>query len=280
MQKNSADSPLTLSQRIYVIARSLRSLGDLLRNLLLINLIFLSLGWAQVIYHFDISCFCIHRDDSFYGLVYIELSLMTIFILVYFLSRGPGAYKKLKQWNEDYLEETYTIVFDTIIPKGNSTGEKVFNLAKAVFPELTSDYIRLAAGIRDRITLYFKKKLGRLKPLNISQGLNYKVTPTYSVDLALKLPLEGYFIVKDFKDRVVTVDELKYLVKTISGKFKDKYHLRDIHIFRTICVAKDYDAAFLNRESLEKLMMRDLKVNFKIDLIVEEKVGYSVLWVS
>ena len=45
-------------------------------------------------------------------------------------------------------------------------------------------------------------------------------------------------------------------------------------------MAKDYDPSFLNRESLETLMKRDLKANFKIDLIVEEKAGYSVLRVS
>jgi hypothetical protein len=252
----------------------------LLRNLLLINLIFLSLGWAQAIYHFDISCFCIHRDESFYGLVYLELSLMTVFILVYFLFRGPSAYKKLEEWNEDYLEETYTIVFNTTVPEGDSTGEKVFNLARAVFPELASDYVRLAAGTQDKIKLYFKKKLGRLQPLNISQSLNYKINPTYSVDLALKLPLEGYFIVKDFKEKVVTIDELNYLAKTISGKFKDKYHPLRVDVFRAICVAKHYDASFLNRESLERLMKEDLKAKFDIDLLVEEKVGYSVLWVD
>lgn len=279
MQKNSADSALTLSQRIYLIARSLRTLGNWLRLLLIINLFFLSLGWAQEIYSFDISCFCIHRDYTFYQLVYFELSLMTVYLLVYFLFKGPSTYKKLKEWNEDYLEEAYTIVFGTTIPKGSTTGERVFNLARAIFPELTSDYVRLAAGYQDRIKLYFKKKLGRLRPVNISQSLNYKVNSDYSVDLALKLPLEeGYFIVKDFKEKVVTLEDLKNLVKAIRGRFKDIYQKTDI--FRTVIVAKDYDPSFLNRESLETLMKRDLKANFKIDLIVEEKVGYSVLWVS
>jgi CheY-like chemotaxis protein len=215
MQKTSVNSPLTLSQRIYVIARSLRTLGNWLRLLLIINLVFLSLGWAQAIYGFDIGCFCIHRDYSYYLFIYLELSLMTVYLLVYFLSKGPSTYKKLKEWNEDYLDETYTIVFDMTVPKGSTTGERVFNLARAIFPELTSDYVRLAAGIQDRIKLYFKKKLGRLEPVNISQGLNYKVNPDYSVGLALKLPLEGYFIVKDFKEKVVNLDDLKYLVKTL-----------------------------------------------------------------
>jgi hypothetical protein len=35
----------------------------------------------------------------------------------------------------------------------------------------------------------------------ISESMNYKVSSEYSVDLALRTP--GYFIVKDFKDKVV-----------------------------------------------------------------------------
>ena len=48
------------------------------------------------------------------------------------------AYKKLQEWDEDYLESAYILIFDTTIPKGDSTGEKVFNLAK-LFPELRAD---------------------------------------------------------------------------------------------------------------------------------------------
>jgi hypothetical protein len=31
---------------------------------------------------------------------------------------------------------------------------------------------------------------------------------------------------------------------------------------------------------LEKLMIRELKRKFKMDLILEEKVGYSIIWVD
>ena len=49
-------------------------------------------------------------------------------------------------------------------------------------------------------------------------------------------------------------------------------------IFRIICVAKSFDDS-LQGESLEKTMER-LTSETKIDLLVEEKVGYSVLWIS
>lgn len=277
MQTNSVDSQLTLSQRIYIIARSLRSLGDWLRNLLIVNLVFLSIGWAQQFYHFDITCLCISRNTTLYQFVYLELTLLTAVTLAYFLSSGPRAYKWFKEWNEEYLEETYTVVFNTTIPRGSTIGERVFNLAKFIFPELSPEYVRLTAGIRGRIKLYFKKRLGRLKELNVSEHLNIKVD-SYSLDLALKTP-EGYFIVKSFE--VVTPEELRHLISFLSHKFRKITEIPPkVDIFRVICIAKDYDRTFLNRETLEKLMEKDLKSSLKVDLIVEEKVGYSVLWVS
>jgi hypothetical protein len=42
------------------------------------------------------------------------------------------------------LEQSYIIVFDTTIPKGNTISEKVLNLAQAVIPELTREYASYA----------------------------------------------------------------------------------------------------------------------------------------
>ena len=64
----------------------------------------------------------------------------------------------------------------------------------------------------------------------------------------------------------------------ISGRFRKNY--QKINIFRLIVVAKEYDQLFLNRDSLEKIIDTELKAKFKIDLIVQEEVGYSVLWVG
>src|SRR5712691_12590546 len=128
MQVEGTDQTLSISQRAYGIAKQLRSLGNLLRDLLIFNLFFLSLGWANLIYHFA-------PPNLISAFVYLELTIATIAILVYFLFRGPNAYKNLKQWNEDYLEQAYILVFDTTIPKGDTTGEKILNLARAIFPE-------------------------------------------------------------------------------------------------------------------------------------------------
>jgi hypothetical protein len=45
---------------------------------------------------------------------------------------------------------------------------------------------------------------------------------SYYLDLAMKTE-DGYFIVKDFKDKVVTLDDLKQLARIVRTKFKDRY---------------------------------------------------------
>lgn len=100
--------------------------------------------------------------------------------------------------------------------------------------------------------------------------MNYTID-SYVLDVAYKTD-EGYFIVKDFKDQIVAPEDLRQLTRIVKEKFT--------RIFRVICVAKAYDESFLNKVTLEKQMTKELKANFKIDLILEEKVGYSVLWIS
>jgi hypothetical protein len=196
------------------------------------------------------------------------------YIVGWFLLKAPHLYKKLEEWDEDYLHSAYILIFDTTIPKGSSTGEKVLNLAKLVFPELRSD---LYIGLMDQptapafISTLFRK-LSKKKLKSEEPNFNYIIGDSYSVDLALKTE-HGYFIVKDFKDKLVTIDDLKQLVEIVRNKFGS-------NVFRIVCVARKYHPIFLSGESLERQMTKELTSSFSIDLLLEEKIGYSVLWVS
>jgi len=68
-----------------------------------------------------------------------------------------------------------------------------------------------------------KKKVGKSDKEDISENFDYKVD-AYSFDLVLKnKALEGYFIVKDFRDKVVTLGDLqlcainKYMVRLLKS---------------------------------------------------------------
>jgi hypothetical protein len=279
MEQKSNDN-LSVSQRSYVILKSISELKASLFGLVGIILILLVLMGIDVFTPGSpiFSPYVHSVFDDFK--VWIPLTfIITSSGLIWYIIKGRQLDRDLNVWKEDYLEQAYILVFDTIIPKGDTTGEKILNLASAVFPELRSNYI--PPSILDRIKLHFKRKLSKSKKMILSESMNYKVRSDYSVDLALRIP-DGYFIVKDFKDKVVSFEDLKYLTKILSHKFKDLTDLppRGVNIFRVICVAKNYNESFLNRETLEKLMAKDLNASFNIDLIVEERVGYSVLWTS
>jgi hypothetical protein len=215
-----------------------------------------------------------HNSIGYFLVVSVAISS---YIVVWFLLKAPHVYKKLEEWDEDYLRSAYILIFDTTVPRGNSTGEKVLNLAKLVFPELRSD---LYISLLDQPTttafisaLFRKFSKNREKPgeQNISESIGYTVD-SYYLDLALKTQ-HGYFIVKDFKDKVVTLEDLKQLVKIICHEFRN-------NVFRIICVARKYNLPLLQGELLERQMIKELASDFSIDLLVEEDIGYSVLWIS
>ena len=139
------------------------------------------------------------------------------------IHKSKKSYQSLEKWKDDYVEQAYFIVFDTTIPKGNSTGERVLNLAKVVFPELTPAYIDTYADFIDRIRIYLKRKFRKSEQKIISKTFNYK-GKSYAVDLGLKTEV-GYFIVKDFGNEIVSIENLRELIDVVSSKFKDKYQL-------------------------------------------------------
>ena len=262
MQKKHAQNgpSLSLPQQAYVLASSLRSIIFTLAIFLIFTICYFSLG--------------ILVDDPllFLLLVMVVISPFLIFTLI----KTRRFYKELNAWNEQYLESSYTLIFDTTVPKGSTTGEKILSLASLIFPQLRQDYLDYYYTT-NFVKLFFKKRFTDSWEKKIRASLNYKVNREYHLDVALKT-LEGYFIIKDFGDNVVSVKDIKDLIVTISDKFRNKY--RRLDVLRMIVVAKDYDPPFFNRESLEQLFNTELKSKLKIDLIVQEEVGYTVLWVS
>ena len=262
-------STLSLSQRAYVIVKSLRGASRWLLRLV-IGILFLNI-LALI---FWLNATSIATQNLVFVSIVISIAI-SAYVFGWFVIKAPHAYRKLQEWDEDYLESAYILIFDTTIPKGSSTGEKVFNLAKLVFPELRSD-LYISPLDKPTFPSFVKALLSKKKITknaiqgNISESLNYTID-SYVLDVAYKTD-EGYFIVKDFKDQIVAPEDLRQLTRIVKEKFT--------RIFRVICVAKAYDESFLNKVTLEKQMTKELKANFKIDLILEEKVGYSVLWIS
>lgn len=95
---------------------------------------------------------------------------------------------------------------------------------------------------------------------------------SYPIDLVFRT-FKGYFIVKCFGDETVTLEHLKHYLTIISRRFKNNY--QKTFVFRAICVGKNYDRSFMNRESLEKIIIEELNTRIKIDLLIDDGKGYS-----
>jgi hypothetical protein len=262
-----------LSQRAYLISWSL-SITNYLTLLTYGILVFLIVLVAFFAYSSDITVQDFKYDIDFIvtSAIITSIGLASIY---YFMYRRNNI--RLKEWQQDYLEQSYIIVFDTTIPKGNTTSEKVLNLSRAVFPELTREY-RSYSFPGNRLAFFIKSKLKPSKLDPAPQTVTYKGKP-FSFDLVVPT-VDGYFIIKDFKDKVVTSQDLKQLRDVAVSKFKDRSSFRGTEIIRILCVAKEYDQSLMQRETLELLTTKELKADFYMDLIVEEKTGFTVLWVG
>jgi hypothetical protein len=211
-------------------------------------------------------------DIAFLVFWLVWISIVTFIVSVYYYTRYRKYFVELNHWKEDYLEQSYFLLFETSVPKGGDTAEKVINLSRLVFPELRPDYIHYSPYYTDHINNYFRKLLRREYRLE----RNY-VTDSYSFDLVLKT-LRGYYVVKDFSNEIVTVEHVRKMTRIVSRGFKDKF--QRTFVFRAVCIAKEYESAFMNRQSLEMLMNEQVRTNIKIDLLIDEGKGFSVLWVS
>jgi hypothetical protein len=264
MKANSQYSTLSLSQRAHIIAEQG---GEFYTSLMYIVLF---LGFLVAI---SLSTVPPDPRSIFEIILFAVVVVIIAYMIVYTIFKSRYLNRLLESWNKDYLQQSYILVFDTTVPEGNTNAEKVFNLATAVFPELIGPIpsISLPTPL-NRLMLYLKSKMRNLKRrTTIWKTWNYKVD-SYLLDLVHETD-SGLFIIKDFKDNVVKLNDLKQLVEVIDGSIKT-------NIFRTICVAKHYDQIFFDSESLETLMKKNLKSDFPIDLLIEEDVGYTAIWIS
>lgn len=173
-------------------------------------------------------------------------------IMGFQIFRSNKMRKELKELRHELVRQSYLFNFQTTLPTGLSSLEKIMRLSCAVFPELDKE---------------------KVKELTRSQTIHYRangIDKTYTLDSVLETN-EGDFVVKFFDDSV-TFEDIEKLVAAVSDYFKDE------KVFRVISVAKTYDKIFESGE-LEYKMNR-LKRKFNIDLIIERKNDYSMIWID
>jgi hypothetical protein len=212
------ESALTLSQRAFVNFNSLRGAGKwlfiIISTVILLNLLAL-IAWQNI----EIKIY----GDFVWATILVSL-ILCVYVIAWAVVKAPRAYRRLREWEEDYLNIAYVLIFNTTIPKGSSTGEKVLNLSKMVFPQLRPDLFSTPLD-KPTFSSFVKALLRRIskkadEPMDWSNSniYNYKIGEL-NLDVALKTDF-GYFLIRDFDEKVVTAEDIEELVKKVGAKFK------------------------------------------------------------
>jgi len=192
----------------------------------------------------------------------------SVFILIYWKFRPvfKNITSEIGELENEYLDQNYVLTFGTMSASGKTNGEKIFNLAQNVFPEL-----RKESGKP-------QKWKGVKKD---SEGYTFDCYQT-TADTDSEL-----FIVKHFGDEKITLDKIQELCDKALNSRKDEKikkkidEVEDMPISRIICVGKNYDTKLLESdEYLSKVMLDKLEFDSKIDLILEKDGKYSVIWID
>lgn len=168
--------------------------------------------------------------------------------------------KEMANWENDFLDQSYIMTFNTTPPTGSTNGKKIFDLAQIVFPEL-------------------RKKTGRkAKWKGTMKGSNNYEFDCFQASTGKDSTEQEIFVAKHFGDTKVTFKKLQELCKaTIDSLSLDsvKKKIKDVDkmvILRLICVGKNYEKQLVVDESWEDLR-DDLDFEYPIDLIFENEDG-------
>ena len=185
---------------------------------------------------------------------------------------------ELDEWDNQFIDEDYIVTFSTTKPKGKTNGEKVFNMARDVFPELRAQDAGLPplkwAGVVEN-----------------SNGYKFDVFQKFGEDTD---EVDDVFVVKHFGDTVVTLKKANEACAEAKFAVKDeKVHAEvgnPLYVNRLIIIAKKYDNSIiptmsptwddLDAAKLEKAMDK-IDADFAVDFMEEDEKGrFNVLWVD
>jgi len=215
-------------------------------------------------------------------LLLVILYTIPITLIIFSSIFGIRYLKKRKETKRGFVKvqsslvrRSYILNFELEESVGVSQKDKIFNHLSLVFPQIDKvKKMRLKRGYTDieqqskwRITRWFirNNKVNRFVFKKFDFAIN---TST------------GIFILKIVNDKILTFEDIENTVKDIHKKMiitglgiEDKET-----IDRLIFLTKSFDENISEKELDEK--MRKLKKPYLIDIIKEEKYGYSTIWIN
>lgn len=170
---------------------------------------------------------------------------------------------------DEYIRQNYYLSFQTLRPEGKNSLEKFMSLAQNVFPSI-------------------KKELKEYSEDGLHwENIYDKLDSKYKFDISLDTD-DGKFLLKYFPDSVKFADVEKLVA--IAKKFYD-----DKDVLRFVILSPKYDEIFFSDQLDNKmeLLIPSKPIKFKtlfssgqttrwikLDLILERKNGYTVIWID
>jgi len=204
--------------------------------------------------------------SELWSVVSVTIVLGAILILAFFvwMPQIRNLNKEMREWEGQYLDESYLLTFETSVPTGSTDGEKIFNMAQDALPELKKNYIER------------QKWTGKVKGKDKYEFDCFQITPEKK---------SRVFIAKHFGDTTIDAEKLKELCKAVEESMKldslnKKFKgLKEMEILRVSCFGRKYDPKFFVEKTRDEILDK-LDKDFFLDLINEKEEGYTVLSVE
>ena len=195
--------------------------------------------------------------------------------------RNSKLLSELNEWEEHFIDEDYVVTFSTTKPKGKADGEKVFNIARKVWPELRAE----DAGL---------PPLKWAGPVENSDSYEFDVFQPFGEDT------DDVLAVVHFGDHVPKWQDIEEACEaaddsTKDEKVKEKLGKSSLYLKRLILIARDYDNEIFPPQAFGTIgqtnrEIEDMENNMEdycaaaqcpVDLVFEDEDGtYTVSWVG
>ena len=169
-------------------------------------------------------------------------------------------HRDLLQIHSSFIHRSYVTMFEFVRPEGETKVDKLFNHLSLVFPEVEK----------------FKKRLDKKQKKFSEREESLLYPKTETADTWDLETATGTFLLVIFKT-TVKWENVEKMIK-VNNRDQNVEKLLGNDVRRIIYLADEYDSFFETDDFVSK--MRETKRKFKLDLIKEDNLGYSTIWID
>ena len=203
-----------------------------------------------------------------------SLMIITIAFGIRYLKKRKATKQGFAKVQSALVRRSYILNFELEESEGVSQTDKIFNHLSLVFPQV--DQIK-KKRLKNGYTSIDQPPKFILKRWLRNNKVNQYVYGEFN--LSVNTP-SGIFLVKITNEKVLTFEDIESTVKEIRKKMKITGLGMEAkgEIDRLIFLTRSFDETISKRELNEK--MKNLKRDYRIDIIKEEEYGYSTIWIN